>query len=299
MLCDKAKNIGYKFSSTNIPYSNTDKNIYDFFIPLWDSQWDYLKPKLNIGNLREQGYSLLWQNAIFFSSPLFVKPKIYNNGGWMFTKEDDNENTKPAQHYNFLRTLPYISDVSGSKPGFVFIWSNAPHFPWDIVDDNGTFIPDVTPYKNNKWSLSKVALWIDWMKQKNIYNNTKIIILSDHGIRHAKDKDSAMVTNPFIPKTFNDIPVNDLLNFTPLMMVKDYNAKGKIKEDWRFLSNADTYSIAFDENDPTKANPPLERILNAYKVSWKVKVNQKEIPIDRSYKVKENIFILDNWKEIK
>ncbi len=298
-LIEKVKSKGYNYTSTVIPYSSVDNNNYGVNIPLWTDDWNYLMPVLHIGNAIEQEYSLLWQNAMFFCSPLFVKPEIYRNGNWMFRATKNNENTKLTKHYNLLRTLPYISDTESQKPSFIFVWTKASHFPWDLVDDNGKFHPNVQPYKNNKWVMEKIVRWIKWMKKNGVYDNTRIIILSDHGIRDTKVDSSIMIVNPFIPKKSDMISLKQLLCFTPLMMVKDYNANENISEDWRFLSNVDASYIYLSENDPTKIEPPLERTLSAFYISWRLKASNKKLPIINSYQVKKNVYEIKNWKKIK
>jgi len=54
-----------------------------------------------------------------------------------------------------------------------------------------------------------------------------------------------MITNPFTPKNPEKISLKQLLCFTPLMMVKDYNDTSEISEDWRFLSNVDAQLFIF------------------------------------------------------
>ncbi len=297
ILRDKAHNNNYNFTSTTIPYSKTDVSTYESNIPEWSDKWNFTKPILNIGDAKELGFSLLWQNAIFYSIPLFIKPQIYNEGNWLLTYMLSNDNNKLTKHYNQLRALPYISDVNSNKSSFIFYWTNASHFPWDIIDDKGNFVANVTPYENNLWVVSKIAIWLKWMKENNVYDNSKIIILSDHGIRDTEINDTIMIDNPFSPKISEKVPLKELLYFTPLMMVKDYNSKGNIKKDMRFLSNVDTYSIAFNENSPLKNDSAISRILEAYYVSWKTKpLEDKKIPIIKSYKVKDNVYDLKNWK---
>jgi len=291
---EKALGKSYNFISSALPYSRNN----DRTIPIWSNNWDNVKQVLNIGSSSELAFSLLWQNAVFYCLPLMIKPVIYNNGDWMFPKREENENTELTKHYNFLRVLPYISNTNSDKASFIYFWTYASHFPWDIINDKGDFIANVTPYQNNLWTIEKIASWMKWMKKNKVYDNSKIIILSDHGIRDTEINDTVMITNPFIPKLSEKVPLEDLLYFTPLMMVKDYNQNGQLEEDWRFLSNADTYSIAFDENDPTKAEPPIERTLEAYRVSWENKPKNKKIPIEKIYKVKRNIYEIKNWERI-
>ncbi|MFA6404137.1 MAG: membrane protein insertase YidC [Salinivirgaceae bacterium] len=292
---DKVNSKGFYFTSTDIPWSQINKNTIDNYLPLWHTDWDYLKSVLNIGKTKELNYAVLWENAAFFCAPLFVKPRIYNNGTWMIDNKPTNENTGLTGKYNFLRALPYISTTNAEKPGFMLVWSNASHMPWDIIDKNGNLKQNVTPYENNKWIMLKIAEWLDWMKQNKVYDNTKIIILSDHGIRDATIDASIMIDNPFTPKESDKVPIIELLNFTPLLMVKDYHSSGLLKEDWRFMSNVDAYSIAFNEIDPTKMDPPISRTLNAFLVSWRIDGKNIQIPIEKSYEIKDNVYELKNW----
>ncbi|PKP08792.1 MAG: hypothetical protein CVU09_14675, partial [Bacteroidetes bacterium HGW-Bacteroidetes-4] len=298
-LRDKVKLKGYEFICSDIPYSGINKNTLDSYIPLWHSEWDYLKHDLNIGSSRELNYSLLWQNALFFSTPLFIKPKIYNYGEWLFKEKQTNENTELTKHYNFTRILRHISNTQASNSTFAFIWSNASHFPWDMIDDKGNFIQNVSPFENNKWMLKELALWFQWMQENGVYDNTKIVLLSDHGIRDTEPDSSVMIINPFENGLDEKVPLKELLNFTPLLMVKDFNAKGTLQKDFRIMSNVDGIYIALDENDPTRIEPPLERTLEAFLVSWRIHVNKKALPILKKYEVKQNVYKKENWNLIE
>lgn len=299
LLREKAQRNSFHFICNNIPYSKSNTDKYDSHIPDWSDKWENVKPILNIGINRELEYTILWQNSLFFSLPLFVKPSIYNNGKWILPKRESNENTKLSLNYNLLRVLPYISNNKAAEASFVFLWSNATHFPWDIVDDSSNLISNVGPYRNNEWAISKVAIWINWMKNNNVYDNTKIIILSDHGIRDTKVNDSIMIENPFTPEISENLPLSDLLNFTPLMMVKDYDSKGEIIENMKFLSNIDTYDIAFEKDNITNNDSIKNDILEAYLVSWELKRSQLKMPIIKKYTVKRNVYNLDNWTRIE
>ena len=82
-------------------------------------------------------------------------------------------------------------------------------------------------------------------------------------------------------------------------MVKDFNAKGDISEDWRLMSNADASAIIFNENDPTK-NPPQKRKIPTAWAYWEKHILVKhEYKMYKYFEVKDTIFDLKNWKEIK
>ncbi len=299
ILRERVQSDSKLFISNKIPYSKSDVSKNDSYIPVWDDKWNNIKPILNIGVNRELEYTLLWQNSFFYSLPLFIKPRIYNNGKWLLAKRESNENNKLTEHYNLLRVLPYISNTYSDKGSVTYLWFKATHFPWDIVDDNSNLISNVTPYRNNEWAMQRIALWLQWMKNNNVYDNTKIIISSDHGIRNTEINDTIMYENPFVPKISEKVSLAELLDFTPLMMVKDYNSKGIITENSKLLSNIDIYDIAFNKNNISNNDSIINHSLEAYLVSWKLKASQYKIPILKKYKVDNNVFYLDNWTRLK
>jgi hypothetical protein len=142
-----------------------------------------------------------------------------------------------------------------------------------------------------------MAQWIKWMKENEVYDNTKIIIVSDHGAHWEFWKGEYDIDIPFKNIDEEKISMEWLLNLNPVLMVKDFNSKQPFIEDWRFMSNMDASAIAFDENNPTKGNPKANRTLPAF-ISWwsKDMDDRKEFSLVKSYEVKDNIFDVNNWK---
>ncbi len=124
----KIKSKGYNFTGNKFIYSKIDKNRFDTFLPEWHDDWNQWNGDLNIGVPRELGYTILWENATFYSAPLFLKPLVYNNGRWMHKTIEPNENTTQAKHYNFLRLLPFISNAESDKPNFIIC------IPWHRLE---------------------------------------------------------------------------------------------------------------------------------------------------------------------
>ena len=207
-----------------------------------------------------------------------------------------NDNTNITQQYNFLRLLPYISDTTCNNNNFIYYHSKATHLPWHIVNDNGNLIKNVGPYNNQKWFLYTFAKWIKWMKENGVYDNTKIIILSDH----------AHHLNPDKAKEFGDtlkwsiegqkkLSSQYFWRLNALLMVKDFNSHGKLKQDWRFMSNADAISIALNNDNPTN-NSVLHRTLPVTFVDWVSKIeNKKKIKILYKFEVHDYIYDPKNW----
>ncbi len=95
-------------------------------------------------------------------------------------------------------------------------------------------------YHTNMAAFLKLGEWLDYLKENGAYDNTKIIIASDHGygINYVgKWKDY------------------DLSYLNPLFMVKDFGETGKLKTSREFMTNADAPAIALEGNIDDPRNP--------------------------------------------
>ncbi|MCF8346252.1 MAG: membrane protein insertase YidC [Bacteroidales bacterium] len=248
-LSGKIRQQGYLFSSTRVPYCSIEEGAYDVFLPDWHEDWDAYNKQLGIRVTEEINYRLLSYNALFFSAPLALKSKIYNNGQWLFMRmKKAGRNTSTSLKHQFLRLLPYISKAGSEKGNFVLIYSMVSHFPWSIVGSNGAMVHDVSPYENNKWILETLSTWFGWMKENGVYDNTRIVIVSDHGTHWKRFNRELDIDNPF--KNFDDasVPLNYMLDLNPVILVKDFNASEPFSEDWRFMSNMDAIGMALGED---------------------------------------------------
>ena len=291
----KVKLEGYQLTSTKMIYSKIDKNSFDTYLPPWYDDWS---DKLNMESQLELGYTILWENSVFYSLPLFIKPEIYKKGKWMHKEPKKEEITTQTKPYNFLQVLPQISNTKSEKPNFIYIHTMASHHPWDIIDDDGVFHADVSPYENNKWTIYTLGKWISWMKKNDVYDNTKIIIISDHGPHWGHYDGEIDIDVPFIENDSINIDIKVAMALNPLLLVKDFNSKGSLRQDWRFMSNGDAAAIAFDENDPTKGKAPKIRVLNTWNVVWDSYFSDSYIfEISNSYKVENNYLDLTKWKK--
>ncbi|WP_297096138.1 membrane protein insertase YidC [uncultured Draconibacterium sp.] len=299
-LRDKAQGSGYFYTCSDLPYCKIDKRTYDRYIPIWSDNWNPLKKVLNIGQTRNIGVEILRYNALFFSSPLLFKTVIYDNGSWHMHQPGVNEHNDITRHYNSLRALPYITENKASQKTYTFMSYKATHFPWDIIDEDGSFVPNVDPYTNNKWGLDIVSQWINVLKSLDVYDNTRIVIASDHGLRHVKDTATVMIDQPYQNINYDKVPFADMLNFSSLLLVKDFSSNGEISIDSTLMSTLDVQNISFNGNTPLMIDSLNNRTFDALKVSWKIKMFENtNYPILRGYKIKENIYDINNWTRTK
>jgi hypothetical protein len=299
---DKAHSNGAIVTSNKLPYTNMDDVDFDIVIPYWTKKWEVFNNKLKIGKNVDDGYTILIENALLYSLPLIIKPEVYNKGTWFDKykkKSKINLNNWIAKRYNFIRVLPEISSANSKKPHFNIIYSFTTHYPWNTIDNNGVIHKDTKAYQTDKWFVITIAKWFEWMKENDVYDNTKIIIVSDHGVPWERFMDEIDFEVPF--KNINDdvVSVGYMLGLNPLLLVKDYNQNEPLKIDTRFMSNIDVNSIVFDKSNPTNTPIDKNRVLQGF-ISWWAKDldNKTQFSIDRSYMVKDNIFDGNNWKRV-
>lgn len=76
-------------------------------------------------------------------------------------------------------------------------------------------------------AFKQLIKWIDYLKVNGIYDNTRIIIVSDHGgYYHSSRSDSGME------------------GYNPVLMFKDFNNRGKLNISNDFMTHSDTRYLA-------------------------------------------------------
>lgn len=158
------------------------------------------------------------------------------------------------------------------------------------------------PYQCTMASMKKLGEWFDYLKSEGVYDNTRIIVVSDHATGVGLDDDLLIENYDENGKagTFDALWINCTL------MVKDFNAKG-FKTDDTFMTNADVPTIATNDTIEDPHNPFTgNKIENSYKSTEKLELMGEEdwsIETNNGYKFKpsmyysvhDDIFVHDNW----
>ena len=102
----------------------------------------------------------------------------------------------------------------------------------------------------------KLAEYFDFLRDNNAYNNTRIIIVSDHGYHvpftHYKNFNLKDIENTLYDfKVYNEIPNS----FDCTLMFKDFNCNEPIQNNKEFMTNADTLSLVRKDLDLSDTNP--------------------------------------------
>ena len=88
----------------------------------------------------------------------------------------------------------------------------------------------VVHYQTNMAVMMQIGNWLDYLRENDVYDNTRIIIVSDHG-RPLYHMDELVVDG------------EDLNFYFPLLLVKDFNSTEFTVSD-EFMTNADVPTLA-------------------------------------------------------
>jgi YidC/Oxa1 family membrane protein insertase len=227
--------------------------------------------------------------SIMKIAPLFIQETLYDDGMYNESSSGDQglfvqsrEGLSRSTGYNMyfidaysvLAALPDITGISDSSENTFLMMSNdtthspcllqEPDYTPAVSVDNTAYDADmvsrytidgktmqmetedqITAYHVNIASYAVLGEWFDYLRENGVYDNTRIIIVSDHG----RDLHQFDIT-------CND---EDMEFFMPLLMVKDFDAKGfTVCDD--FMTNGDTPFIATsglidDPVNPFTGNP--------------------------------------------
>ncbi len=173
--------------------------------------------------------------------------------------------------YNVLENLPYITDaVDEEKDTFLMLKNNTTHSLMLLQEPE--YIPQMTvnnaEYESNYWdrfildgcelkmndylqvihyqinmaALLQLGEWFDYMRENDVYDNTRIILVADHGydLYHLDD--------------FYLADGEDISFYYPLLMVKDFDSdEFTISEE--FMTNGDVPALAVRDIIEEPVNP--------------------------------------------
>lgn len=246
--------------------------------------------------------------SIFREVPCILRPVIYYKGTYFDGEQTDDINAI-LEYLSELHYLKKITDFSSEKSSFICLSNDATHANINIstlgLISNATLsYPDSEAYDINTVCLKYLSDWFIYLKQNNAWNNTKIIIVSDHAMGCGVNSDKGYDKTKYANNRHKD-------ELHPILLVKDFNAKGPVKTDMTFMSNADVPTLAFKDvvNNPT--NPFTGKIINneAKKDGIYITPSNIFMPYQNNndyyfnikdnewFNVKDNIFIDSNWSQ--
>jgi YidC/Oxa1 family membrane protein insertase len=317
---------GWDVNVTDPPYANyqwiADNSIFAAYPEIiaknirgkYSAQW-LKKKQILVIDIGEIIKLKLIRFSFFKFVPLFFRSVVYDTRQWLMATDGDKLGGFPTMLNNYidLDVLPDTTAVSDARFNTYNAITNdlthEPHFlqfpdyiPVNEITDigNGPFSNE-DHYHVNAAALLLLGKWFDFLKENGVYDNTRIIVVSDHG----RDLGSEFTNNIVLPN-------GQLLEFyMALLLVKDFSTHGALLVDDTFMTNADVPLIALEGIVENPVNPFTGKLLMSDKANgvtittstlWSVKNHgrfQFNIKPDEWLHVHDNIFDPANWSRIR
>ena len=277
---------GYNVTVLDVPYANFKYTSEGFDPQVFDdiegikavniSEDVYAKLK-NDFNIRELDYGY-YQKCIreFNLMQVFfpgLRSRFYNKGNYYFVKSfkpSDVLAKFPRSNLNGFAELYYLKDLTildSKKPTFTVLTNMLAHsdglyklygkdytslYESDgLKEDAYEFGSEYerTSYHSNACALNLLGKWFEYLKKNGCYDNTRIIVVSDHGY--------GVNYPPFTRPEFADLPWDSRRTFyNPILIVKDFNATGELKLDYdKFTTNAEVLNHCIKGLGMPNVNP--------------------------------------------
>lgn len=258
--------------------------------------------------------NLVWF-SLFKSLPTFMRDSVYNDGKWWASDNSSSDIMEFIDYYAALDYLPELTDFTSEKNAYFTITNETTHSEIElepplfepaikVTGKPNSPVSDFRAISSNIAAYKRLGEWLNYLKENQCYDNTRIILVSDHGIG-SSDGWKLDFKGEW---DFNYNP--DHLH--PLLMVKDFNSNGKLEVSEDFMTNADVPSIALKgivenpvnpfTNKEIKEIPSEEKKASGVTIAhnWRPganNINTYKLNEEDFFTVSKNIFDAKNWQK--
>lgn len=271
-----------------------------------DFKKEKIKPGYEKASLAHVLNRNLFWTSLFREVPAVLRPVVYYKGTWWENGVKESSNDF-ANWYSILYYLPQLVNTDSKSPTLSILTNECTHSSEDIsmydIKPEYEYSLNNDAYKIDTVSLIQIGRFADFLRENGIYDNTRIVVVSDHGI--GGDKSMYNGTPSF------DGYSKDRLN--PVLLVKDFYASsnGTVQADDKFMTNADVPAIVLKGIVEAPKNPFTDTPINEdYKKSGVIitkgdvfmpyhSKSEYEFTLsdDDWIHIKDNIFIDSNWQK--
>ena len=307
---------GYDCVVSNLPlenYAEKTNSIFDY-----DDPKDFIATKSNLTgktlsksvlmNIDNSMEGLL-RNFLYYSlmkiSPTLIQEYIYDGGRYLSAADA----TTMLYDMGFVggfavleRLCDYTAIVDDDSNNFFMMDNAAVHQPnmlsypdflplpyteniadKDFYDDKGNkFEGPKTYYTSTMGASLQIGLFLDYLRENGVYDNTRIVIVADHGYpsdpwekylvtKELNEKKIFNVKNIDIKgrdnNNFININGNEFtftkLGFNPILLVKDFNSDDVLHTSQEFMTHADTPYILVKDVIDNPINPYTGNIISS------------------------------------
>ncbi|WP_407400811.1 YidC/Oxa1 family membrane protein insertase [Treponema sp.] len=316
---------GYSVTVSGLPYENyleypvTDMYKDDDYVIRAETRGIYSDYWYNENGVKKAEYLEhdIKRNFIWFSLFKIVPPAlrrfIYHEKYWTSFDYYNDGLSRFIDNYSEMEYLSQMFDTNSNADSFIIIDNETVHesIPLSLdthkpIDYNGQYggmdKDNYSHYSTMVAVFNQYEKFISFLKENNVYDNTRIVIVSDHGT--TKSTSNTLINN--IPNLNKNTVVASLF-------VKDFNASGPISIDNSFMCNADTPWLATEGIIPEEkqvnpfTNKPLKKenkndwikidvaraqsTRNRFKSGW-------DVPDDKWFTVHDDIYVTENWSPL-
>ena len=208
-------------------------------------------------SLSEANYSdLLVLLGLMRVAPYAAKAVLSANGPWRPFLDHSAGTT--FREWAELKSLPSLTRTDSAQSNLNVFWSILPHEPYFMGEDcrprnEEHIVPEDEVARRGytslfafqhavaaRCSLRLVADYLDWLKAENVYDNTRIVVVSDHGIIGPVEDHSARAEA-------GGTTSNKFVASRSVLFVKERDAHGPLAVSETFKPNAEVPQIVCAE----------------------------------------------------
>ncbi len=263
----------------------------------------------------------------YIQSVSYTDDAVYSTQSWMGKSNATGLSKEFMERYNVLENLSNMTKVTvDGENTFMFMSNDVTHDPMILKEPSYTpalFVDNteydkthvnrftvngvtlkvesalqMSHYQTNMAAMLQLGKWFDYLRANGVYDNTKIILVSDHG-RFLKQLDDLILDD-------GSDKHKDVETFYPLLMVKDFGST-EFTTNNEFMTNADVPTLAMKDLIENPVNPftgkPInneEKMAHEQFISmsehWSVSTNDGYTYLPSKWaSVKDNLWDKDNW----
>lgn len=220
-----------------------------------------------------------------------------------------------TKNFSALYLLPDFTEFSNESNTYTFIGNDTPH-EWfylnapyyteesaekiQIINSSYEFVDnrELKAYQVNMATYKAIGNFLDYLKENDCYDNTRIIIVSDHG------RDLSL-------QSFDESVVENGSWLNCLLLYKDFNSTSELTKSMDLMTNADTLYLATEGLDLSENNPftnekltkqredkNIIQIATEKNQTWNASGHMGDTQFNLNgptYVIKDNIFREENW----
>ena len=251
--------------------------------------------------------------SFFRILPVFTRSFVYDDGRYLGLSNIKDMGVMLTA-YSAMDYLSELTEFNDSLEGsFVYMVNDmthegdllaAPEYKFDEFahfDTNATYFK-LPGYSGNASAFLLLGEWFEYLKQNGAYDNTRIILVSDHG--------NGFQSSDFVTPSLDGRENKDKLH--PILFEKDFGSRGGVSINMDFMTTADVPSLALEGLLENPKNPFTGNPIDMKKKSGGAIVTTSnnhqpaqqlgklfKISDDEWYLVKDNIFEDENWTKHK